>query len=520
MAESSPLYTIRCIAELLPNQQLATVRQRLAECFQLDAARLNDFFNGSYYFERQEIDAFTLQHYQQLFNQIGLVTVVTLLGATENFEEQVVDENSCPRCSTPKTNSEQCTQCGIYFAKYKDQQYQQEPEIEPARNEGDEHDKNQAVRFLKIAAMLFTIAFIVDDYMANLSFLEHAGIDIGYLPYLLATGFLTAGSFYLMRLRGYQGVVGLIAVIGPIGLGILLLLPDRRTNEPRALFDKNILLGIALIFAGYVWSMGKIDDNQETSALLTQANQLHLGRNEYPKQQLDDIDTVIDHEFQELIGLLDSGLVMIAEGSLRPDAVEALSEKIFYESSRFLVWLQYQQYLQVTTQSELTLTKEIIKDFAIKLKKQVQGHVTGSESERLKQVFSNWFFLAAQEEKAYHSGVLSGQLIDLFLKLNWSKRSQRRHGEEEVTVEQLIAELPENELPAIRLEASGDQIILHFLADSPFKNEPSLVLAYYYVPYMRYNKQQYSATLVQINPQFPNKYLSSHFGVYHGVMSH
>ena len=129
--------SFRCIAKLLPNQQLGIVRQALVKHFQLNEVELNDFFKGSHCFERDDIDDFTVQHYQQLFNQIGLVTQVASLDTKPSTEKLVAEDQSlCPRCSTEKTDLELCTQCGIYFAKYEAQQRrQQEPKIEPSINE-------------------------------------------------------------------------------------------------------------------------------------------------------------------------------------------------------------------------------------------------------------------------------------------------------------------------------------------------------------------------------------------------
>ncbi len=534
MTDMHVTYDIRCTTQLLPNRQVNRVKERLRNSFQLDDEEIKDFFNGVVRFERYGVDAFTAEHYRKLFHAIGLVAeIAESLSVKDGAKEanHAAEASSipslCPKCFTKKEieGQDQCHHCGIYFKKYEARQLTNSEEVDKPVSELDEDDIREmkfAAKFFGLSAIVFAVAFVVDDYLSDVLLIGRAvGIDIGYLPYIVATGLLSIGSVILMRLRGYHGAMGLLALTGAPGLGLLLLLPNKRSDTERRLLDTNNLLGVVLIIAGLLWFSDKAGGQNEMIEVLALAEPVHAGRNEYPASEIDDLPSILESEFNEVVDLLNRGFAVMNKGALRPDDMEVLGEMMFYEASRFLVWLQYQRYLNIREFDEVpeVIDKEAFNHFALMLKNQIKDGVISVNRGRLTEVYLRWFAFSVNEDLAARRSLLSSPLIELWQKISKLRNLSGVHdGERNRAIEEAIAQLDENEVPGARLQSSEDRITLHFLPGTPFYNEPPLTLAYSARPYYRYKKKEYYHELIQINPEFPNKNLINNFDVYYGVM--
>lgn len=531
MKTDEQLYTVRCQNQTIPGVEENQARKRLIDHFSLNDKDADNFFQEGTYFERSWIDAFTAKQYLQLFKKIGLQaelihsnedkTGSVVSFPVSNREKEAVTENICPKCHSLKTNNEHCDTCGIYFSKYRDRNEQNNPHDTQQANEATSQDGSALTKkILSIGLILFTISFVSDDFLSSLVILGHAGIDLGYYPYLFSALIVSVGAGLLMKQRGYHPWLGIFALTGLPGLGVLTLLPDRKDKKRSGLLNKNNLLGLALIAVGLFWYFGKIESNRSTDTFLALADTLQEGRNEYPSTELDNLANAADIEFSEIMDLFDNGFSLLEQNSFRPDTQEKIAEVMLNEASRFLVWIEYQRYLHVmmTDEVPVTVDKKHFNEYATHIKERAKAGVLAVNSVRLAEVYRRWFTFSIDYNHSVQSvGKLNASLNRLLTDLTMTRALFQTEHNGEMATSEILATLPHNSIDNAQLEVVDNMIRISFLHNHPFANEKPLVLAYYRQPYYRGKKKHYLYKMVQINGEFPNKYLKNNFDVYHGT---
>jgi hypothetical protein len=532
-----------------PDISAAQLSSGLAKIFNCPELEVEALSNGSAFFIRKDLNKFTATSYQQRFASIGAIGEVVKIKDPEHLntrsgEITVKTEqngNHCPKCLSEDINTEQCHTCGIYFAKFLEQQHPSP--VNPQTVSDTDLNKTEqaptgkrAVTWLSSAVILLTVAFTADGMLQDLRFLEHAGIDIGYLPFFIGHIALIRGCVLLAQNKGYNALYGSLGFLSLIGLSILMLLPDR-LNKKNQTDAKTRLTALSCVIISLYWLYGYFASTASIETLQSESKQLAIGRSEYPSSTINSNNELYQSEYREVSLYLDSVFKTLEEHSFRPDEITTLADNALGELARYERWINYQQYLHHSTGKTLPteLSKETLKKRRQDTSNLLSPYIKPGSSPRVEKAYQDWFYGLHTEQNATAKFMASlnqylMRIFDLVRNQQFSRAALSGQSGSKLSDTKLSDEMFKPDLSQINFP-QHDYIQHTFTQNtitltstsgkaSPLAKTP-LTLAVYMKPYQsRRGKTGYLFKLVPISAEFPNKYLHSFFNVFHNYPHH
>ena len=337
--QTEPLYDVRCQGELAPGFSRDQVRQQLAKVFTIDPEAVDVLLDQDVQFEKREVNTLTAKQYHHALTQAGLVAQISRVEAAQT---SVV---TCPKCQALSTNREQCSECGIYFHKWHDQDDKAPACPLPDVSEVQEVDPRQrkASRGMTYGTVMMVGVFFLDEELISV------GLDMGWILYIIGTLIITHGAVYYALIKGYSGVFGLLGIGGLMGLGLLMLLPDRQQTASPGTRAK--LLPLFLMLVGAYWWMllfqtaAELGEFQTDVAALQPYHSAYPGTGKLSAEHFHAERQATEAFVKKTVEALD------AEG-YRPDDVRILAEALFAQIAAYMISINHHRYAHSSNQDE------------------------------------------------------------------------------------------------------------------------------------------------------------------------
>lgn len=369
--------------------------------------------------------------------------------------------------------------------------------------------------------IVFTADNYIEDNSGELQYIVDEGFGLGIIPYILGHIGLVFGCYYLSLAKGRSGGWALLGFGSLPGLGVLLLLPDK--HETSSEF-KTKIFAVLMILLSIYWVVDYSNKSLAMEQYLTENVILKEQRNEYPSLQQDTDPELYSSEIIELNRYLDRGFELLSKYDYRSRDVNVIAERMFSESTRLFIWVNYQQYLQYRNGERGIdyLHRENISKIQNNFYKQVKRKVTQVNLSGLSRKFTDWFYgYNPYLEKEYaFMGTFSGEISSIREKLFELRALNKGEVKSpEFSFENI--KLPK--FSNVKSSIQGDIIVFDFSSHNlPLMDKP-LAIALFYRVYKRYSVterkevDQYFPVQVQISPDFPNKYLAGDLSVFKPV---
>lgn len=540
--------------KLHPTAEPLFVAEKLAKQFGIKIESIMPILQGRAYFERKGLNEFTAKAYKQLFfdaGALGYVEEITKSGlqattkpgitsktqrdirlktipsaageplTRKETHDQKTNPPACPKCGSTDIGSESCNACGIYFAKYRSTNNRQAESTDQDASgcghltvNSESTEERKATKWLSIGSLILLIAITADSYLQYLVTPTSAGIDIGYVPFIVGYLVLLRGCFLYARQKGYGNAVGLLGLASLAGLAVLLLLPDKERPQakprPRQLVIAIASIGLFTYWLwGFTYSTKSLIDLEQGRAALQQ------GRSEYPSAVLDSDNQIYKYKEEEIISFLNKAITIVDEQKLRPDSVSEVGDIAFAELARYQNWRNYQTFLHIQQGIELpaALQNDAVKRHDRNIAELLAQINRDSSHERLVQSKDDWMV-----------GVRPEVSSDFWLKLNnnLNKVWEMSRNQMYMVVDRNSDGMPHLDLTQLDLH-NNDHITVETTSNTVTYSAPvgplaknKLVVVFYLKPgkakrptWLRRDEPttHYILAVGVISPQFPNKYL-------------
>jgi len=318
-AKANTFKIIFC-GKLQPGHDVTTATPLIASFLKLSPDLVQMYFDGQQRFVRDDLDFMTATRFQRSFAQAGAVCLVIPMQICAACQCRQKKSPRCIRCKKPLQTITPATSSHPLL---------QEEQLEHEENNEAYQQKSRAIFWLSIGLSIQAGALLVDQV------LQHYALDYVWLYFLSVPAFVL-GGWYLAPLKGYPRSIALLCLFPLLGLGVLLLLPERQQvqNIERRHQQWAGALMIAISFIAFTqWGVQEdaLADFKTHSTTLA-AMLKH--------QQTNDI-ALLD---EELTKFIEHGFDAAKSSSSRPDTARIIVNELFYRLSDFFMCVHYQYY--------------------------------------------------------------------------------------------------------------------------------------------------------------------------------
>jgi hypothetical protein len=520
-------YVFRFSGEINPKSSPQQVAHNLAKLFQVTTAEVMPLLNGRACFERRDIAKITAEAYVDEFARAG---AIGYLEKIDDVKQNVYASDSV-LASSVRTNSAvaaESIQNGNLYSGRPERRVIRDDKKEIGETPRLSARVKQAARaalWLKYAGIGIVSVTIADGYLQDALIIDQWGMDIGYWPYILAHIPLIYGCSLLARVKGYGASLGMLGALSLLGLSLLLLMRDKHNRHQQRAF-KIIPFSIFSAFLSIYWYSNLSDSLAEQEAYTLTSQSLYLGRNEYTSSLQGGLE-IYKAEQVEMRDYLLETIQLIDQGDLRPNVVEQISEQMFFEFSRYVIWRKYQQF------SHLVAGKRLPKGLSDGFNEKDQAlfnrilvvGITGSSHARLRSVRDSWFIAPSTYEQRPSEAEKFGSSLEalrvaainaMIIKQRNAQREARQAGPDVAEPLTLLAEdLAGFAYPGISVKYNGAAIEYTWQA-GPYADKTLALGIYTKISVNRSGKKNYSPQLIVLSHQFPAKYISKFFAVFDG----
>lgn len=532
-------YTITFRGECAQGVDSVDCRIRLARVFNVEAESLDPIFTGKAYYQRVNLDEETAQLYHKTFESVGAIIELAMTQTLKTDHDEANSSPSegagdskkqCPKCGSTSINEDSCFDCGVYFKKLiPEKEDAQALSPEPTSSdvldvsEGREEDEKlekKAAMWISRSCFAIIALIIADRYLQNTGILLTAGIDIGYIPFLVVHGALLRACFLYAKFKGLPTATGFLALLSLLGVSILILLPRKNDNNTRGITLKNVAVVVVSGFILAYWVSGYLTYKSVSSEILHRTELLHSGRNEFPSIEMQYDPAIYQREHIEISVFVEETIDAIEFESFRPDQITTMANNMFSELARYETWRNYQHFLHLTGGVDLPISLQ--KDGSDADRRHFVGlldtKITRASKARLSNVKSDW---------------LNGTIPDLtprfWLDFNlhvgrmyeayrnaYFVASSRTKGEP-VTLDLQSVHFPSLSSGKMSIESAYVKIVGF---PAPWA-ERSLAIGFYLEPYVnRRGMTGYIPKMVMLSPSFPYQYFAGMNRVFEPYTEH
>jgi len=499
------------------------VKRKIAQLFSVDPSELDNVFNGEKLFIREGLNRFTAESYRKLFKQAGAVS--------EIFEgaiplSRVHDASEQSNKETNNTDSEPTDQ------------HASRQDIDDTISEPIYKFAYSAMKWIYASGMILIITFIADEYLNDISFMGHTGIDIGYTPYIIAHIILIVGCAKLAIVKGYRYYVGGLGLLSFLGLAIVIMLPNADSKNHNLAVKPKLILVFSFIIA-VVWLNGFMGRGEAIIQIQHTAENLAEGRERFPSGNIEASESIFLTEEQELYVFMSESLNIISQQIFRPDEISQLGDVIFQQLSEFRIWLDYQRFLHLSKGKKLPqyLTKEHLESVDSRFFAFLFDELVSNDEaqKRLKSSMESWvngLYFGIDESELGLIRKLQKFLFSVYQKAREKRLESTWDQQSNPTTTNSPHQAPDltqltiNEMANTSIEIYPTYLVITGDLE-PLDNIP-LVVGIMLEPYasksfkynpinssqqkhMQFNNKNYTVEFVVISDKFPSKYLVGNF---------
>ncbi len=537
---------IVCDGQCLEGVDIQKAQGAMETSFGLEKGEASALFSGQKVFVREVANDEITNKYKALFTRIGVycrilekdalgvvpetgstgtfvpVAVIANPEPTQSVLQHIPNSRLCQKCNTPKTNDEYCEQCGIYFVKFtrrfeEIKSNKQEAPIDEDLLEEQQNKAKLANKFIFFGGLCYTVGFVSDELLANLYMLGRAGIDIGYIPYVLGTVFLSFGCALLAMLKGYRLSYGALALTGLVGLGVIMLLPDKRRAQRFDVFCSSSIIAYVFIGVGMCWLLNTACVMHTTNTYITSAAILAEDRHVYPSSTRDDLDRMIDSEIEELRQYLERGVYILDQYDLRLDDSSEVANTMYNEVAQLQTWLHYQRYLYTQQEQPLPESMQALYLHGIvqPLLEYLIDHAKAMDNIRFKEATQIWIYGGNNDmhwEITQFSQELNRMVVDWIIASTWRRQDKEKQMENSFLAEQKLSKIPH-----ARIEKDGDFVLIRLSTSQKDLHGKTLVIAAYRRPIQNRSKKRNIIEIQQVGGTLRNRELQGRLNYLSGA---
>jgi len=362
--------------DIIGDSRPENVKNRIARLFSAPVHMAAPFFNGDALFFRTGMDLFTAKKYYKAFEKAGARAYIGPDTAISNKEPdpdelRSLETVTCTRCSTEQTTGETCVICSGILK----QPGTREDAVKNAAGEyvSDEilHSQKRARRIFQIGGFLLLIIYIFDENLREFAirqaslYLESNTPSIGFLPHIAATLIIFYGCIHFVRVKGYPAVLSLVGLTNILGLGILVLLPNRcKPEEKRPIFHLKNIGGVVLILLSVFWAYNVLFKNSAFSAFLNMPQPFLAALESGDGFSLQPWPESLVSPEKDLRQYIENGYNLLSKYDFDIAATQKIADRIYFALSNMSIWLYYQQYLFIINDREIpdNLSDEAIEE--------------------------------------------------------------------------------------------------------------------------------------------------------------
>jgi len=306
--------------QLQAGHDATTAIPQIASFLKLSPDLVQMYFDGQQRFERDDLDFMTAIHFQRAFAKAGAVCLIIAM-------------QTCASCHCRQKTSPLCIRCKktlqTFSASTSSNPLLQNEQIAHEENSEAYQQKSRAIFWFSIGLSLQAGSLLLDQV------LQYYGFDYLWLYFLSVPAFVL-GGWYLAPLKGYPRSMALLCLFPLLGLGVMLLLPDRQYVDPTQKRHQQ-WAGAMMVVVSFIafaqWGMeartfANFKTHSTTLATMLKHQQIH--------------DTALMDE--QMTKFIQHGFDAIQESSSRPDTASVMVDELFYRLSDFFMCLHYQYY--------------------------------------------------------------------------------------------------------------------------------------------------------------------------------
>jgi hypothetical protein len=372
--------------DLLDETQQVDVIAKFGALFGVSPQEAAPFFKRHAVFFRNKLDSFTAQRYYRRLTGIGVKVFLgsessVALDGPDAAALQSLPVSTCPICHTNQVFDKKCVICNQNDLKKVPVQPVASPHYHPrgaasAFIEGSESGPGHTPHELKehaekarkalwIGCLLMLVALIFDDSLTNYAMFEAVALwkkntlDMGIIPYLVATLIITYGCLHYARLKGYPSGFGLLGLTNLFGLGILILLPARRQPQvEKPYLNATRISSMLMIVFCLWWAAGFFGKQKDSGSFLSKPVPFLIELYE-PKLNVDDSipatqDALLERE-EYLQAYINEAFDLLLTHEFDVDTTARIADGLYAGISNMSIWLYYQHFLYRTHDRKIPL---------------------------------------------------------------------------------------------------------------------------------------------------------------------
>jgi len=523
--------------ELVDGASQARVQTNLARLFSINEEQASQLFEPDKEFFRDGLDQATAQDYLTMFERAGAVgRIATSAQETQVSPAEVGGVITQIVGANDTQVAENQAWWGTHVVKHIEKAgvsqntgiaetaqvdaLRRRPTVKDGKL--DQHKASRAAQWLRIGGLAVVGTMIADEQLQSALIVDRYGLDLGYLPLLLAHIPLIIGCHFLVKEKRLAPILSLLGVLSFAGLSILLLMPAKGDRDHKVSFGA---LAMTVFSCGLFlyWFGGAVQTSADTSVLYERMAALSQDREEFPSGLMQGQLDTYSAEQAELLELMQDIIDLANSDELRPDQTTKLANSMMNEVAGYIAWRQYQSFLHHTTGK--ALANGLDREFQKADEQKVGGmlrRVNPQSNKRLYESVQSWTVAPVNEDEYVKTNGLRKQLNNIFdaSREGWLEQTERE-GLDQASLQSLdkppaidVANLKLPRLNGAELKKSKHHVEYNFTRGR--LQGKTLAIGFYTVKNeSRWNRKvSYSPKYLLLNNGVPATYMSNLISVF------
>ncbi len=548
------MYQFRFVGDLVEGAEESKVKAKLARSFKVDLADIEGLFNGELEFVREGLDKTTARSYRSLFKRVGALGEITKQEAQEpeSVEPPINDHSNAGEPVTPEIespNSRSIRHEPSLFEGNPDAIANNSTEsssvavspaenavvssYEPAKSLASQRgtDTRRGVKanprrsaaepWLRYGGLAVVGTMIADTELQNAQIITRAGLDLGYLPLVLAHIPLFIGCYLLAVQKRLPMVARFLGLFSFAGLSLLLLLPEKGARGHKVSLKSIAILVFSCGLFVY-WFGGAVQTSVDLQSYTQRLTQLSQGRYEYPSGELQSEEESYLAEQTEMRTMILEIIELVNAGSLRPNQVTEIADQMMHGLAGYIAWRKYQTHLHRVRGKRLPIS--LMDDFQNQDELMFRGllrSVTAQSAPRMHEMITTWLISPIDDAEIAKTHRIQSQMNRVFDAVRNAQFTQMlppRGTSSDNWKRPEKLDLSKVGFPSIdgaRLELYENHI--EYIFDTPLVGNKVLAIGFHSVPGKKtWNQKNPPPRIVYttINNDFPAKYAASLVSVF------